>query len=110
MWKNMSTCLGNIPKIPRSLMKVLDPKAEPVVDQKKEEFSGEIEGATLWQGLKVEEDLIKNILLYLDPVDLINLVKTCVLMRDLIVQNRVWKQKLFSDFSKMLSNYVIKKN
>ena len=104
----MSNFGGNIPKIPRSSWKVLGPKTDPdAVEQEEEEFSGEIEGGTLFQALKVEEDLIKNVLLLLDPVDLINLEKTCVLMRDLIVQNRVWKQKLFSDFRNLLSHNVI---
>ena len=62
---------------------VLDPKADLIVEKKKEEFSGEIEGGTLWQALKVEENVIKNILLQLDPVDLINLEKIFVLMINL---------------------------
>ena len=40
----------------------------------------------------------------MSPVNLINLEKTCVLMRDLIVQNKVWKNKLLSDFSHLLAN------
>ena len=86
--------------IPR---KVSDPRAEPDVEQNKE-FSGEIEGGTLWQVLRVEESLLRNILLQLSPVDLLNLEKTCVLMRNLIVQNKVWKTKLLSDFSQLLAN------
>ena len=99
----MSTSLGKIPKIPRIPKKVPDPKAWPAVEKNKE-FSGEIEGGTLWQVLRVEESLVRNILLHLSPVDLINLEKTCVLMRDLIVQNKIWKNKLLSDFSHLLAN------
>ena len=78
--------MGKILGIPK---KVTDPIGELVEDQKKD-FSGEIEGGTLWQVLKVKESLIRKILLQLDLLDLINLEKTCVLMRDLIVQNNVW--------------------
>ena len=80
----MSASLGKIPKIPRIPKKVSDPKAEPIVELNKE-FSGEIEGGTFWQVLRVEESLVRSILLQLFPVDLLNFEKTCVLMRDLIV-------------------------
>ena len=89
----MSNSQGKIPKIPRIPKKVSDPKAEPIVELNKE-FSGEIEGGTLWQVLKVEESLIRKILLQLDPVDLMKLEASCVLLRDSIVQNTVWKYKL----------------
>ena len=102
----MSTSLGEIPKIPRIPKKVPDPKAEPDVEKNKE-FSGEIEGGTLWQVLRVEESLLRIILLCMSPVDLINFEKTCVLMRDLIVQNKVWKNKLLSDLSHLLANNAV---
>lgn len=89
----MSTSLGKIPKIPAIS------RTDSIT-----EFSGEIEGGTLWQVLRVEESLLRNILLQLSPVDLLNLEKTCVLMRNLIVQNKVWKTKLLSDFSHLLAN------
>jgi hypothetical protein len=62
----------------------------------------------LWQVLKVEESLIMKILLQLDPVDLMNLEASCVLLRDCIDQNRVWKYKLLNDFSYLLTSNVMK--
>ena len=53
--------------------------------------------------------MIRNILLFMSPLDLLNLEKTCLLMRDLIVQNKVWKKKLLSDFSHMLACKVADK-
>ena len=98
--------LRKIPKIARIHKKVI-PKALPIVEQNRE-FSGEIEGGTLWQVLKVEESLIRKILLQLDPVDLMNLEASCVLLRDCIVQNSVWKYKLLNECSHLLTRNVIK--
>ena len=49
----MSSSVGKFPKISRIPEKVPDPKAGPAIEQNKV-FSGEIEGGTLWQVLRVE--------------------------------------------------------
>ena len=57
---------------------------------------------------KVEESLIRKILLQLDPVDLLNLEACCVLLRDCIVQNSIWKHKLLNEYSSLLTSNMIK--
>lgn len=97
-----SHSLGKIPRIPK---KVSVPKVEVI---EKKEFSGELEGGSMWQALRVEESLIRKILLQLDPVDLINLEKTCLLIRELIIVNKVWRKKFISDFTDFSSNNLIR--
>jgi len=92
----MAQASRRIPKIPKKVMR--EATKEP---RKVQEFSGDLDGGTLWQVLGVEENLVRRILLLLNPVDLINLEKTSAFVRNLIIHFNVWKEKFNSDFSKM---------
>ena len=67
----MTEALRRIPKIPKKVL--TEATKEPL---KVKEFSGDLDGGTLWQVLGVEENLVRRILLLLGPVDLINLEQT----------------------------------
>jgi len=92
----MAQASRRIPKIPKKI--ITEATKEP---DKVKEFSGDLDGGTLWQVLGVEENLVRRILLLLNPVDLINLEKTSAFVRNLIIHFNVWKEKFKSDFSKM---------
>jgi len=98
----MASTFKNIPRIPK---KVSVPKVEII---EKKEFSGELEGGSLWQILKVEESLIRKILLQLDPVVLMNLEKTCLLIRNLIMLHHIWRRKCSREFRDLLSHSLVK--
>jgi len=92
----MAQASRRIPKIPK---KALSESTKEPCELK--EFSGDLDGGTLWQVLGVEENLVRKILLLLDPVDLINLEKTSAFVRNLTIHFNVWKEKFTSDFRKM---------
>jgi len=92
----MTEALRRIPKIPKKAL--TEATKKPV---KVKEFSGNLDGGTLWQVLGVEENLVRRILHLLGPVDLINLEQTSAYIRDLVIQFNVWKDKFNRDFRKM---------
>jgi len=57
--------------------------------------------------LMVEENLLRKILLQLDPVDVLNIEKTSSYFRNLVIHFKVWEEKYKKDFKNVEVNVEI---